>query len=775
MKMSQAPLWAAALAALVLLAALGSACAGDDGNLDFLAANIEDTQADSAIVLDGSFDDTFTLHASAASATSADTSAASNALEADLPPVDKPLDVPPADKSLEVPLAEEEPAVSAAVGVDASRVLAAGGSGDTSSTPVDAKLFGKLTDTLPKALFGPDNSTIPSMPPALRGSVSKLLSVSVGTDEQAEERKDQEAASYIQGRLAKMVHTESVLREELAGAMRWGSNLQDTLVQDRKAMAAEKHKIQQVLVSRAKESARVLAAARRHEQTLEDNLKNTTRALVLRSQLWAQARQQLKETNRSLETAQKSFLATVSQLKKDQVVESTEVAKQEAEIQSLRAAKAAHEGELSHLKAEHAQTLAAAAQQLRKARGGQQLLQQQLAREHLREQRLQLNLKNATRSVAAEGRSLMHARHDLRVLNSSFEAAKQSWQRTEVQMRFDQVAEAQQVSTQENNLQWLRAAKASEDAELKTVKAQRDKDLKEAHDALLQERQRGLQMQRALEQERSTASANERMFKEEVTREVRRAQQNKAGEEVLRSQINELQNFSRIELGKLAAQLQAMKRSEAQLLKERSALRKQLEGNASRVMNLSAEVALANSHTDKDDALLRQAEEREKKAQAEMLAAKAVAKQLSGTVPQLLEQERLAHEQEEAEKAMRAQAQTQAKLQIDRLEQQYTTLVQGQINQLVTKPASSSASGSGADKEGIAEDVGTVAVDQVASLDSAEPANVPTESEDLPEDLPEEQPLSMQTAQPPRAPDLASDSHSLKQLLSQDGDDQDVA
>merc|ERR1719270_3145089 len=109
-----------------------------------------------------------------------------------------------------------------------------------------------------------------------------------------------------------------------------------------------------------------------------------------------------------------------------------------------------------------------------------------------------------------------------------------------------------------------------------------------------------------------------------------------------------------------------MKAHNEQLLQEKNELQEEVQGNASKVANLSAQVALANSQVDKDDSLRHQAEEVAKKAQADMNAAKAVAKQLSGTVPRLLEQERLAHEQEEAENAMRAQAQTQAKQQIDR-------------------------------------------------------------------------------------------------------------
>lgn len=591
----------------------------------------------------------------------------------------------------------------------------------------------------------------------------------------------------VQQRLGAAQRDESSLQGELTDAIQWGQGLQKALSQNEEASSSERHKLRRLLQDRAKRAARVLAAAQRFDHTLEGELKNATQSLARRGQALAQTKHRLSQTNRSLETVQRSFLATVSQMKKDQAAESQEVAKREAEVQQLRAANVKRDDELSSVKAEEKRRQAAAQQQLGDLRAQQLQLRQQLARERQLAQRLQMGLKNATHAEAAQARGLARTRGELKEVSSNFEAAKDTWRKTEVQMRLDQASEAQQVSTQENNLHWLRAAKAAEDAELKSAKAQHEKDMAAAQDVLQEERKKELQLRDDLEREKTAASSNEKMFKEEVTRQVRRAQQNKVAEEGMQRQMSELQNFSRFEFNKLAAQLQAMKRKEAQTLAEKKSLQEQLLGNSSLVANLSAQVATAENQVDKDDSLRKAAVDQAKHSQADMLAAKAVAKQLSGTVPQLLEQERLAHEQEEAEKAMRSQAQAQAKQQIDRLESQYTNLVQGQIDNLIPKSATPDA----ADATGAAPQAAAVAAP--ADPDALKVAGDSAATEDAGAEQAQQEgaaPADDQAgaavpavaeaadgeeAQPEKSPDLASDTQMLSQDASAGTDDQEAA
>jgi hypothetical protein len=282
-----------------------------------------------------------------------------------------------------------------------------------------------------------------------------------------------------------------------------------------------------------------------------------------------------------------------------------------------------------------------------------------------------------------------------------------------------------------------------------------------------------------------------------------------AHEQQMGQLVNALRENVRKEVANLTFRLGVTEASAKELEKDNERVRELLKANTTRSNHLQTEVQLLKKRVEDGDKARQRAERAASKAQEEKVAAEAISKQLSGTVPRLLEQTQLAKEARDAEKAMRAQAQeaqVAARKEVAGMEQQYTSAVQGQLEQInqvlpqLDLPTQGSAPGSsqGAAAGGSASSSSdALEGDMDPSLlalgnDTAMLNEVP---EPVTEDLAdavgraaaatslEEQPSEVRaghlrraatqsTRQPAQsaqaAPDLARDSEGLGSLLSQD-------
>lgn len=592
-------------------------------------------------------------------------------------------------------------------------------------------------------------------PVALRGSTARRRLA-----EAAEGRQDagaagdvdhsvEEAMLYVKSRLTRAKNEESSLRRQLYEALRWGRDLQGQVAASRKFMAVEKRRIRQVFVRKIEETNAALARERRHERSLEKGLQNATHVLLARNQRLWRAHLEMTQANQSYEAAEVAWKATEAALRTKEAGEAQQVQDLQAALRDARSAKALDDAQLKSVRAELSAGLQAARERIQREKEAvEQRTEDVLAKEHHRERFLEQNLKNASYSLSTQSRVLAQVRQQLSEKTRTLEEEEKAWQAKEAQLKRDQ---AVQVKDEEARLESLRAAKASEDDELKTTRDQRVAELKAVHTVMLKAREREEELRAAVIKERTEATEREKALRHQAEHQKLRAEQEIEAEGALRKEVSQLQNFSQKELTSLMSQLGAAKRYQDDILAQRDNFAQELRVKTSQVLNLTGEVTTLRHRVEEDASARQVAEDRARKAEAEMASAQAVAKQLSGTVPQLLEQAQLAHEAQDAEKAMRAQAQAQANREIQRLEEQYTTLVQGQIDQLAP-PVMKGANDTSPLVSGIDEDaMATV------SLPGASKEEL-TDTVDLP---------------PLEVPDLASDSHGLKQLLSKDSPAED--
>mmetsp|Transcript_108874 Transcript_108874/g.216211 ORF Transcript_108874/g.216211 Transcript_108874/m.216211 type:complete len:769 (+) Transcript_108874:54-2360(+) len=135
-------------------------------------------------------------------------------------------------------------------------------------------------------------------------------------------------------------------------------------------------------------------------------------------------------------------------------------------------------------------------------------------------------------------------------------------------------------------------------------------------------------------------------------------------------------------LANMTGALSASHEHELKLATERTELRRELRSNESMLQAETAEVAALKKRLAEEENARKKAENIAHKAHAEAVQAKAVASQLQGTVPQLLEQVQLAHEKRDAEKAMRIQAQAIATNDVEKSNTAAEKQMQKQVEQI---------------------------------------------------------------------------------------------
>jgi len=156
-----------------------------------------------------------------------------------------------------------------------------------------------------------------------------------------------------------------------------------------------------------------------------------------------------------------------------------------------------------------------------------------------------------------------------------------------------------------------------------------------------------------------------------------------------KSEVNSLEfTLTKVEantktmLANLTGALNVSHKHELRLAAERTELHRELSGNASKLEAETAQVAALKKRLAEEEHARKKAEATATKAHADFIQAKAVARQLQGTVPQLLEQVQLAHEKRDAEKAMRLQAQAMATNDLVRSNTAAERQMQKQVDQI---------------------------------------------------------------------------------------------
>lgn len=186
------------------------------------------------------------------------------------------------------------------------------------------------------------------------------------------------------------------------------------------------------------------------------------------------------------------------------------------------------------------------------------------------------------------------------------------------------------------------------------------------------------QLRSQLDKERSQTSTRESVLGKELGMRKHEAETESAWETDLRRKIGALRDGTQRAVRNLTQQLGEAHNHEQKLQKDRQALEHQLAKDVRQKKKLQKQVGMLRERVKHGDQARKMAEEKAEEVSKQLAQAQAVARQLEGTVPQLLEQAHLAREARDAEQAMR----TQAQQAIAHMQNQYSTAVDTQIKEL---------------------------------------------------------------------------------------------
>jgi hypothetical protein len=331
----------------------------------------------------------------------------------------------------------------------------------------------------------------------------------------------------------------------------------------------------------------------------------------------------------------------------------------------------------------------------------------------------------------------------------------------------------------------LRRSRAS-NAHVRTILNTTRRELKASWEFVKQQKEGARAEERRIRELGGKEQAEEEqstLLSQELDVQKKQVNTERLHEQQMSQLVSALRDNVRREVSNLTWRLGVAQAQEKDFSHTNQHLQEQLSANATRAVQLQQEIQILKQRVNDGDKARRRSEKAAAKAEEEKVAAEAVAKQLSGTVPRLLEQAQLAHEANDAETALRAQAQeaqAAAKSEIVNLEQQYTASVQGQLQELnkvlpaLAGGGTSKASGHTADQPLPAppenDDATNAALDLPGlSIDDSSAAAMVASPQ--PRDnakAPSGPPLQKTT-------DLAKDSQGLGMMLAQDSSDDDDA
>jgi chromosome segregation ATPase len=221
---------------------------------------------------------------------------------------------------------------------------------------------------------------------------------------------------------------------------------------------------------------------------------------------------------------------------------------------------------------------------------------------------------------------------------------------------------------------------------LQEVKGTQDKDLGAKQHEIEQMK---AQMKTALADMKAQKLRIRRLFQESRKEEKNQKRIMQTELKTAKSEVNSLEfTLSKVQghtkgvIANLSGALNASHKHELRLEHENVEFRRELRSNSSKLEAETAEVAALKKRLAQEEDARKKAVAVANKARADFVQAKAVANQLQGTVPQLLEQVQLAHEKRDAEKAMRLQAQAMATNDLVRTNTAAERQMQKQVEQI---------------------------------------------------------------------------------------------
>jgi hypothetical protein len=245
-------------------------------------------------------------------------------------------------------------------------------------------------------------------------------------------------------------------------------------------------------------------------------------------------------------------------------------------------------------------------------------------------------------------------------------------------------AKSNALAQMQRQLRHARHDKAKEDVTLNTTRrelqAWSEHTKKQKEEARQQETQlRELLVKEQKAEERAT------LLSQELQVQTKLASTEKAHEMQMGQLVNALRDNVRTTVSNFTWRIGIAEAAKKELAQDNDRLREDLRSNFTRDSHLQTEVLLLEKRVGDGEKARLRAEKAMRKTEEQKVAAQSISKQLSGTVPRLLEQTQMAKEARDAEEAMRAQAkaaQAAAQKEVAGLEMQYTSAVQTQLEQL---------------------------------------------------------------------------------------------
>lgn len=305
----------------------------------------------------------------------------------------------------------------------------------------------------------------------------------------------------------------------------------------------------------------------------------------------------------------------------------------------------------------------------------------ELATERARVQLVGQRLEAAVQAIRARDESLELMHQELVESNKDKAQERKDSEEKTQRLESELAGQRKQVSVVEDTIRQLQKEKDAEDEELTAAKLQARK-AQDEEATIKQAQAREQQLKAMVIHEHNSGVAHESALQAELLAQAHRLEEEQRREQELKHQLVHLSQVSRSALANSTFYLNQAMRRQKLLYTEEEGLATALKSNETENARLQAEVAKLKRTAAEEGRARAEAEETARQAQQALVSAQAVAKQLSGAVPQLLEQAKLAHEARDAEKAMRAQTQAAARQQIEKLEQQYTAAVTEQISVL---------------------------------------------------------------------------------------------
>jgi len=155
----------------------------------------------------------------------------------------------------------------------------------------------------------------------------------------------------------------------------------------------------------------------------------------------------------------------------------------------------------------------------------------------------------------------------------------------------------------------------------------------------------------------ATTKLRQGILTQELGMHSARYESEKEWEQDLKQHVTMLHNGARLAIQNLTQQLEMVTSKDNYLVKEKDAMEHELAKTIRQKKKLAKEVEMLRQRVARGDSARESVEKKAKEMSKQLAQVQTVNRQLEGTVPQLLEEARMAREAKDAENAMRSQAQ----------------------------------------------------------------------------------------------------------------------